>query len=61
MLYVFLFVDICKYKLFEFFYRFFYGVVLEGVIDGSRGDEGRLNKGRGFSNRRGGDFYIGDF
>lgn len=44
-----------------FFYRFFYGVVLEGVIDGSRGDEGRLNKGRGFSNRRGADFYIGDF
>lgn len=44
-----------------FFYRFFYGVVLEGVIDGSRGDEGRLNKERGFSNRRGGDFYIGDF
>lgn len=45
-----------------FFYRFFYGVVLEGVIDGSRGDEGRLNKGRGFSNRRGGDIGdIGDF
>lgn len=46
----------------SFFYRFFYGVVLEGVIDGSRGDEGRLNKGRGFSNRRGGDIGdIGDF
>lgn len=44
----------------SFPYRLLHGAVSEGAIDGPRGDEGRLNKGRGSSNRRGGDSHTGD-
>lgn len=40
--------------------RLLHGAVSEGAIDGPRGDEGRLNTGRGSSNRRGGDSHTGD-
>lgn len=60
MLHISLSVDICKYISCLFPYRLLHGAVSEGAIDGPRGDEGRLNKERGSSNRRGGDSHTGD-